>query len=56
MASKGRDKKQKIDITGMIGSAEDIERRLQEQLGRPKAMFSEDGPVRSPTSPVKRLC
>lgn len=30
----------------MIGSAEDIERRIQEQLERPKAMFSEDGPVR----------
>lgn len=29
----------------MIGSAEDIERRIQEQLERPKAMFSEDGPV-----------
>lgn len=44
-AAKGREKKQKIDITDMIGSSEDIERRIQEQLERPKAMFSEDGPV-----------
>lgn len=44
-AAKGRDKKQKIDITGMIGSSEDIERRIQEQLERPKAMFIEEGAV-----------
>ena len=35
-----------IDITSMIGSNEDIERRIQEQLERPKAMFSDDGRVR----------
>ncbi|WVR09583.1 hypothetical protein IAU60_006653 [Kwoniella sp. DSM 27419] len=39
---KGKDRK--INISDVIGSAEDIERRIQEQLERPKAMFSEDGP------------
>ncbi|OCF34223.1 RNA helicase [Kwoniella heveanensis BCC8398] len=40
---KGKDKKT-INISDVIGSAEDIERRIQEQLERPKAMFSEGGP------------
>ena len=40
-----RDKKRQVDISDIIGSAEDIERRLQEQLEQPRAMFSEDGPV-----------
>ncbi|WWC64778.1 uncharacterized protein I303_107390 [Kwoniella dejecticola CBS 10117] len=43
-AGKGKDKKTHINISDVIGSAEDIERRIQEQLDRPKAMFSEDGP------------
>ncbi|ORY31658.1 Sec63 Brl domain-domain-containing protein [Naematelia encephala] len=43
-AAKGREKKQYLDIADIIGSTEDIERRLQEQLERPKAMFSEGGP------------
>jgi len=45
-AAKGKDRKKIIDISDVIGSNEDIERRLQEQLERPKAFFSEDGPVR----------
>jgi hypothetical protein len=44
-AARGKDKKQIIDISDVIGTNEDIERRIQEQLERPKAMFSEDGPV-----------
>ncbi|WRT70052.1 uncharacterized protein IL334_007046 [Kwoniella shivajii] len=43
-AGKGKDRKTHINISDVIGSAEDIERRIQEQLERPKAMFSEDGP------------
>ncbi|WWD19805.1 hypothetical protein CI109_104269 [Kwoniella shandongensis] len=43
-SGKGKDRKQMINISDVIGSAEDIERRLQEQLERPKAMFSEGGP------------
>ncbi|WWD03969.1 hypothetical protein V865_002029 [Kwoniella europaea PYCC6329] len=43
-AGKGKERKHQIDISDVIGSAEDIERRIQEQLERPKAMFSEDGP------------
>ncbi|WWC72186.1 uncharacterized protein I206_106146 [Kwoniella pini CBS 10737] len=43
-AGKGKEKKTQINISDVIGSAEDIERRIQEQLERPKAMFSEDGP------------
>ncbi|WWC91889.1 uncharacterized protein L201_006838 [Kwoniella dendrophila CBS 6074] len=43
-AGKGKERKQQINISDVIGSAEDIERRIQEQLERPKAMFSEDGP------------
>lgn len=35
----------KIDITDVIGTPEDIERRIQEQLNRPKAMFVEEGKV-----------
>ena len=34
-----------INITDVIGTNADIERRIQDQLDRPKAMFSEDGPV-----------
>jgi antiviral helicase SLH1 len=45
-AAKGKEKKQKIDLADMIGSSDDIARRIQEQLERPKAMFSEGGPVR----------
>lgn len=44
-AAKGKGKKQIIDITDVIGTSTDIERRIQEQLERPKAMFHEDGPV-----------
>ena len=42
-----RDKKRQVDISDIIGSAEDIERRLQDQLEQPRAMFSGDGPVSS---------
>lgn len=42
---KVKDKKKVIDISDIVGSAEDINRRLQEQIEGPKAMFSEDGPV-----------
>jgi hypothetical protein len=45
-AAKGKEKKHKIDLADMIGSSDDIARRIQEQLERPKAMFSEGGPVR----------
>lgn len=45
-ASKGKDKKQKMNITDLLGTTEDIDRRIQDQLDRPKAMFHEDGPVR----------
>ncbi|BEI88967.1 uncharacterized protein CcaverHIS019_0203290 [Cutaneotrichosporon cavernicola] len=38
----------KIDITDVIGTPEDIERRIQEQLNRPKAMFAEEGRQRVP--------
>lgn len=34
-----------IDITDVIGTAEDIEQRIQEQLNRPKAMFVEESQV-----------
>jgi antiviral helicase SLH1 len=44
--AKGKEKKQRIDLSEMIGSSDDIARRIQEQLERTKAMFSEDGPVR----------
>lgn len=40
----------KIDITDVIGTPEDIERRIQEQLNRPKAMFAEEGRVSYLTS------
>ncbi|CAK9780073.1 Sec63-domain-containing protein [Cutaneotrichosporon oleaginosum] len=40
----------KIDITDVIGTPEDIERRIQEQLNRPKAMFAEEGRQRVPQS------
>lgn len=46
-AAKGKEKKHKIDLADMIGSSDDIARRIQEQLERPKAMFSEGGPVRT---------
>lgn len=42
-----RKRKGKIDITDVIGTAEDIERRIQEQLSRPKAMFVEESQQRS---------
>lgn len=42
-----RKRKGKIDITDVIGTAEDIERRIQEQLNRPKAMFVEESQQRS---------
>lgn len=45
---KVKDKKKVIDISDMVGSAEDINRRLHEQIEGPKAMFSEDGPVSLP--------
>ncbi|KIR71630.1 RNA helicase [Cryptococcus deuterogattii CA1014] len=41
---KVKDWKKVIDISDIVGSAEDINRRLQEQIEGPKAMFSEDGP------------
>ncbi|KIR59260.1 RNA helicase [Cryptococcus bacillisporus CA1873] len=41
---KVKDKKKVIDISDIVGSAEDIKRRLQEQIEGPNAMFSEDGP------------
>lgn len=44
-ATKGKQKKQAIDLSEMIGSAEDIARRIHEQLDKPKALFHEDGPV-----------
>ncbi len=48
-ASKGRNTqrggKQVLDLAGAIGTNEDIERRIEEQLNRPKAMFAEDGIV-----------
>jgi len=34
-----------IDITDVIGTPEDIERRIQEQLNRPKAMFVDESQV-----------
>lgn len=34
-----------VNITDMIGTNADIERRIQEQLERPKAMFSDDDRV-----------
>ncbi|KAK8853378.1 hypothetical protein IAR55_004082 [Kwoniella newhampshirensis] len=43
-SGKGKERRQMVNISDVIGSAEDIERRLQEQLERPKAMFSEGGP------------
>ena len=49
-AHKGKQKKKAIDITEMIGSSEDIARRIEEQLERPKAMFADEGRV-SPFSP-----
>lgn len=42
---KVKDRKKIIDISDIVGSAEDINKRLQEQIEGPKAMFSEDGPV-----------
>jgi hypothetical protein len=36
-----------INVTDMIGTDEDIERRLQEQLEGPKAMFAAEERVRS---------
>lgn len=47
-AHKGKNKKKAIDITEMIGSNEDIARRIHEQLDRPKAMFVEEGAVSGP--------
>lgn len=44
-ATKGKAKKQPINVLEMIGSSEDITRRLHEQLDGPKTLFSEDGPV-----------
>lgn len=44
-AHKGKQKKKAIDITEMIGSSEDIARRIEEQLDRPKAMFADEGRV-----------
>jgi antiviral helicase SLH1 len=44
-ATKGKMKKQAIDLTEMIGSSEDIARRIHAQLDKPKALFHEDGPV-----------
>jgi antiviral helicase SLH1 len=44
-AAKGKEKKQMINITDVIGTNADIERRIQEQLERPKAMFSDDDRV-----------
>ncbi|EIW72173.1 hypothetical protein TREMEDRAFT_70643 [Tremella mesenterica DSM 1558] len=40
-----KEKKKHVDISDIVGSAADIERRLQEQLEKPKPMFS-DGPAR----------
>jgi hypothetical protein len=44
----GRQKKKdrRINVTDMIGTDEDIERRLQEQLEGPKEMFSAEERVR----------
>ncbi|WVO18470.1 hypothetical protein L204_106187 [Cryptococcus depauperatus] len=41
---KFKDHKKVLDISDIVGSAEDISRRLQEQLEGPKRMFSEGGP------------
>ncbi|ODN73401.1 hypothetical protein L202_07927 [Cryptococcus amylolentus CBS 6039] len=41
---KFKDKKKVLDISDLVGSAEDISKRLQQQVEGPKAMFSEDGP------------
>ncbi|KAL1410863.1 putative steryl acetyl hydrolase mug81 [Vanrija albida] len=38
--------RKKIDITDIIGTNEDIERRIQEQLHRPKAMFVDESQQR----------
>jgi antiviral helicase SLH1 len=51
--NKGKGKKG-VDLADVIGSMEDIERRMQEQLGREKAMFTEEGLVRSQISAVHR--
>lgn len=53
-AHRGKQKKKAIDITEMIGSSEDIARRIEEQLERPKAMFADEGRV-SPFSPWRGL-
>lgn len=39
-------KNRKIDITDVLGTPEDIERRIQEQLSRPKAMFVDESQQR----------
>lgn len=44
-AAKGKEKKQMINLADAIGTNADIERRIQEQLERPKAMFSDDDRV-----------
>lgn len=41
---KGRGKKEVFDLRA-IGSAEDVEQRLQAQLNGPRAMFSSEGAV-----------
>jgi hypothetical protein len=39
-----------MNMTDLLGTTEDIDRRIQDQLDRPKALFHEDGPVRQPIS------
>lgn len=43
---KSKPRKGKIDITDVVGTPEEIERRIQEQLHGPKAMFAEEGKQR----------
>ena len=44
--SKPKRKEKRINVTDIIGTNEDIERRLQEQLEGPKAMFVDEERVR----------
>lgn len=52
---KPKARKGKIDITDLVGTPEDIERRIQEQLHRPKAMFAEEGQQRVAVQQVEQL-